>query len=309
MAVKVGSPAPRDARSPCDTMKLIAELPDHLFNADLVACYVLRGRTFGDVWHYHPVFFELTLVRRGGTERWVGDKLEPICPGDLVLLGADLPHDYRNAPLGRRKPQAVEAVVAHFAPDLFGEKWHTLATLATMRRLFERARRGLQVRGQTRERAEALFLKMVPALGVRRLILLLELLELLANSKQLHEISSEGFSLEPKAHASDRIGTACAHIEKNLTQPVRVPELARMLGLSEGNFSRLFKLHTNSTVPEYVNRLRIAHACRLLAETDKTVAEIVQLCGYLSPAHFQRQFQKIHGVPPKAYRQSVRRPF
>lgn len=290
-------------------MKLIAEMPDHLFDADLVACYVLRGRTFGEVWHYHPVFFELTLVRRGGTERWVGDKLDPLAPGDLVLLGPDLPHDYRNEPLGQRRPQAVEAVVAHFAPNLFGEKWHTLATLAPMRRLFERARRGLHVTGRTRDEAEALFLNMVPARGVRRLILLLELLELLSKSKQLREISSEGFSLEPKAHASDRIGTACAHIEQNLTSPVRVPELARLLGLSEGSFSRLFKLHTNSTVPEYVNRLRIAHACRLLAETDKTIAEIVQLCGYLSPAHFQRQFQKIHKVSPKVYRQSVRKPF
>jgi len=293
----------------CATMKLIAELPDHLFDADLVACYVLRERSFGDVWHYHPVFFELTLVRRGGTERWVGDKLDPLTPGDLVLLGPDLPHDYRNTPLGHRRPQAVEAVVAHFAPSLFGDNWHHLATLAPMRRLFERARRGLQVRGQTRECAEALFLKMVPARGVRRMILLLELLELLADSKQLTEISSEGFFLEPKSHSSDRIGSACAYIDQHLTAPIRVPELSRLLGLSEGCFSRLFKLHTNSTVPEYVNRLRIAHACRLLAETDKTVAEIVQACGYVSPAHFQRQFQKIHTCSPKAYRKSVRDPF
>jgi len=289
-------------------MKLIAETPDHLFDADLVACYVLRGHTFGDSWHYHPVFFELTLVRRGGTERWVGDKLAPLAPGDLVLLGPDLPHDYRNESLGPRRPRAVEAVVAHFAPSLFGANWYTLATLAPMRRLFERARRGLQVNGRTRDRAEALFLKMVPARGVRRMILLLEVLELLANSEHLSEISSEGFSLEPKAQASDRIGRACAFIEQNLASPVRVPELARRLGLSEGSFSRLFRQHTNSTVPEYVNRLRIAHACRLLAETDKTVSEIVQTCGYRSPAHFQRQFQKIHGVSPKAYRQSVRKP-
>jgi AraC-like DNA-binding protein len=290
-------------------MKLIAELPDHLFDADLVACYVLKGRTFGEVWHYHPVFFELTLVRRGGTERWVGDKLDPIAPGDLVLLGPDLSHDYRNAPLGRRRPQAVEAVVAHFAPTLFGENWQTLATLAPMRRLFERARRGLQVKGRTRDRAEALFLKMVPARGVRRMILLLELLELLADSKQLTEISSEGFFVEPKAHSSDRIGTVCAYIDQHLDSPVRVRELAQLIGLSEGGFSRLFKLHTNSSVPEYVNRLRIAHACRLLAETDKTISEIIQTCGYLSPAHFQRQFQKIHGLSPKAYRENVRQPF
>lgn len=288
-------------------MKLIEELPGHLFDADLIACYVLKGRTFGDLWHYHPVFFELTLVRKGGSDRLVGDKLEPITPGDLVLMGPELPHDYRNAPLGRRRPPVVEAVVAHFAPTLFGENWQTLATLAPMKRLFGRARRGLQVNGRTRDRAEALFLQMVPACGVRRMILLLELLEMLANSKELTEISSEGFSPDPKPHSADRIGTVCEYIEQHLTSPIRVAELAKRIGLSEGGFSRLFKLHTNSTVPEYINRLRIAQACRLLTETDKTISEIVQACGYLSPAHFQRQFQKIHACSPTAYRHTVRK--
>ncbi|MDD4101829.1 MAG: AraC family transcriptional regulator [Kiritimatiellae bacterium] len=287
-------------------MKLIAELPGHLFDDDLVACYVLKGRSFGDVWHYHPSFFELTLVRKGGTERWVGDKLDPIKPGDLVLLAPDLPHDYRNAPLGRKRSCQVEAVVAHFGLSMLGGNWHSLATLEPLRSLFKRARRGLQVRGATRDQTEKLFMAMVPARGIRRMILLLELLELLSQSREVYEISSEGFTVEPKAHSADRIGKACDYIEQNLANPVRVAELARLLGLSEGGFSRLFKLHTNSTVPEYVNRLRVAHACRLLAETDKTVSEVMQLCGYFSPAHFQRQFQRIHGVAPTAYRLNVK---
>ena len=147
---------------------------------------------------------------------------------------------------------------------------------------------------------------MVRAHGLRRLILLLELLELLASSKQLSEVSSEGFLAGPRADASDRVGVVCAHIEKHLTSPIRVPDLARLIGLSESAFSRLFKKSTNSTVPQYINRLRLAHACRLLAETDMTVAEIIRTCGYLSAAHFQRQFRKYHRRSPQAYRLSLR---
>ncbi len=265
----------------------------------------MRGLEFGDVWHFHPAC-EITLVRRGGSERWIGDSLERLTPGDLVFLGPELPHDYRNTPLPNRRPQQVEAVVTHFMPHLLGGEWRTLATLEPLRRLFERARRGLRVGGCTRDRAEAILLQMVRAHGLRRLILLFELLDLLSRSKQLTEISSEGFLVEPRPSSSDRIGVVCAHIEQHLTSTIRVPELARMIGLSESAFSRLFKRCTHSTVPQYINRLRIAHACRLLAETDLTVAEIIRQCGYQSPAHFQRQFQKIHRRAPQTYRRALR---
>jgi len=286
-------------------MKLIAEKSSLLSASDIVACDLVRGREFGDVWHYHPAC-EITLVRKGGSARWVGDRLDPLVPGDLVFLGPDLPHDYRNAPLPNRRPQSVEWVVVHFMPHALGQDWQKHATLDPLRRLFDRARRGLRVGGRTRDRVEDILLRMVRAHGIRRLILLLELLDLLANSRQLTEISSEGFRMETPAYASDRIGAACATIEQHLTSPVRVPDLARMTGLSESAFSRLFKKCTNSTIPQYVNRLRIAHACRLLAETDMTVAEIIRACGYLSPAHFQREFQKIHRHSPQAYRASLR---
>lgn len=289
-------------------MKLIAEKPSLLSATDLVECNLVRGSDFGDVWHYHPAC-EITLVRRGGTERWVGDSLEPLAPGDLVFLGPEIPHDYRNTPIPGRRPKPVEAVVTHFMPHVLGESWHALATLEPVRRLLERGRRGLRVSGRTRDLAEALLLEMVRAHGLRRLILLLELLDLLASSKHLSEISSEGYHAGPRASASDRIGVVCAHIEEHLTSPIRVPNLARMIGLSESAFSRLFKKSTNSTVPQYINRLRIAHACRLLAETDMTVAEIIRACGYLSAAHFQRQFRKYHRRSPQAYRQSLRGAF
>ncbi len=289
-----------------EAMKLITERPSLISDYDLVDCTLVRGREFGDVWHYHPAC-EITLVRRGGSERWVGDKLETLTPGDLVFLGPDLPHDYRNIPLPNRRPKPVEAVVVHFMPHLLGADWHRRAAMEPLRRLFERARRGLHVSGRTRDLAEGILLKMVPAHGLRRLILLLELLDLLSKAKHLDEISSEGFCLEPKVFASDRIGVVCAHIDQHLGETIRVPDLAHTLGLSESAFSRLFKKCTNSTVPQYINRLRIAHACRLLAETDQTVAEIIRACNYLSPAHFQRQFFKIHQRTPQAYRLSLRK--
>jgi mannose-6-phosphate isomerase-like protein (cupin superfamily) len=104
-------------------MKLIVEKPSPLAATEIVACEIVCGADFGCVWHHHPEF-EITLVKRGGTERWVGDKLTPLEPGDLVLLGSDLPHDYRNDRGTGRRAQKVEAIVVQFMPHLLGADWH-----------------------------------------------------------------------------------------------------------------------------------------------------------------------------------------
>lgn len=287
-------------------MKLVVEKQSPLLAAELVACEVVEGDDFGCVWHFHPEV-EITLVQKGGTERWVGDKFAPLKRGDLVIIGPDLPHDYRNDPVRGNTRSQVKAVVVQFALSLLGEGWLARNSMESMRQLFRRARLGLEVTGATRRVAARLMIQMAKTSGVQRVILLLELLEVLTRSKELSEIASPGFHSPADRASSDRIGTVCAHIEQHLSDPLYVNEFARMTGLSESAFSRLFRRCTGRTVPKYVNELRIARACRLLAETDQSVKEITDACGYASAANFQRQFQMHQRHSPLAYRHAVRR--
>lgn len=287
-------------------MKPIVEKQSPHAATELVACEVLCGADFGCVWHHHPEC-EITLVRRGGTERFVGDKLTPLTPGDLVFLGPDLPHDFRNHATPGKRRVRVDAIVVQFMPHLLGEGWLHRASMGKVRRLFVRSALGLEVRGRTRQRTAKRLSQIVKARGLRRVGLLLELLEDLARSKELKEIASPGFYAPVGSATSDRIGVVCAHIEQHLAAPLYAAKLAGLASLSESAFSRLFKRCTLRTLPQYVNELRIAHACRLLAETDHTVSEIANACGYPTPAHFQRQFQKLERRAPLAYRRAVRK--
>ncbi len=285
-------------------MKLIVEtLPPSAAQTELVVCERVRGPDFGCVWHQHPEC-EITLVLRGGAERWVGDRVEGLVPGDLVFLGSNLPHDYR-ADRRRRHKSAVEAVVVQFAPTALGGDWQACSSMSYMLRLFGRARRGLQVSGCTRDRAEAILLRMADSHGARRLIMLLEVLELFATSAELSEIASEGFGLESAERSADRIGTVLAYIEGHFKEKVSVHAYARMTGLSDSAFTRLFKRCTCSTLPNFVNQFRIARACRFLAETDLSVAQITSECGFVAASHFQRQFRKHKRCTPLEYRKKV----
>jgi AraC-like DNA-binding protein len=285
-------------------MKPIVKMISPLAAAEPVVCEIVCGQDFGCVWHYHSEC-EITLVLKGGTERLVGNNISPIRPGDLVFLGSNVPHDYRNQPAAGMQAAEVEAIVVQFMPQLPGhEDWLQQSTMKPIRRLFQRADQGIEVTGITRLTATRIVQEMLHVHGMKRVILLLQLLDLLSNSEELREISSPVLP-QPRPGASDRVSMACEFIASHLPEPIYVADLAAIVGLGKSAFSRLFKKSTARTVPQYVNELRIARACLLLAETDLTVSQIAMDCGFVSPAHFQRQFREHQHCVPLAYRSRV----
>ncbi|WP_395745239.1 helix-turn-helix domain-containing protein [Prosthecobacter sp.] len=287
-------------------MKPIVEMLSPLAAAEPVVCEVVRGKDFGCVWHYHPEC-EITLVLQGGSERLVGNNISPLTPGDLVLIGSNVPHDYRNHPQPGRPATGVEAIVVQFMPQLPGhEDWLQRSSMKPIRHLFQRSGQGLEVTGITRLTATRMVQQMLHEHGMKRVISLLQLLDLLSHSEELREISSPVMP-QPRPGASDRVGVACEYIASHLPEPIYVADLAAIVGLGKSAFSRLFKKSTGRTVPQYVNELRIARACLLLAETDLTVSQIAMDCGFVSPAHFQRQFREHQHCVPLVYRSRVMR--
>lgn len=282
------------------TVKPVVEQPSPDAAEEVVACERVQGTDFGCVWHCHPEC-EITLVIQGGTERIVGDVRERLEPGDLVFLGPELPHDYRNDP---PSCAPVEAVVVQFPPRVLGgQDMLRPSSMQAVHRLFERAARGLQVLGETREKAGRVMRRMPSAHGLKRVILLLHLLELLAGSQELREICP-GPRLTVRPGRSDRIGRVCAHIDEHLGEPIYVEDMARMAGLGRSAFSRLFKKTTGRSLPQHVNALRIRHAVRLLKQTDMTVSQVAHECGFASPAHFQREFRRHQRCTPLDCRNS-----
>ncbi len=273
---------------------------------ELISCSRIRGRDFGCLWHFHPEF-ELTLCLSGGTHRWVGDRISPLAEGDLVFLGPNLPHDYRNDPAPGRPVRPVDAVNVQFPPAFLGGNWLDPAEMNDISRLFQRASDGLSITGAARDRAADHMIRMLDVHGVRRLILLLEMLADLASASDLTRIASPGFAPEIRSVDSERMGFISAFIQEKIDQPLYLSDVAGHAGMSPITFSRYFRSRTGKTFPNYLNELRIARVCRLLVETDGTVSEIAWSCGFDSLANFQKQFRKIHACTPKDYRQRATR--
>lgn len=90
------------------------------------------------------------------------------------------------------------------------------------------------------------------------------------------------------------------HMEQNIT----LETLGQVTSYSPLHIRRLFCQDTGLTPHEYLGRLRMEHARRLLKDSDILVSQIAAECGYASESHFQMLFKKIHGCTPGAYRRA-----
>ena len=100
-----------------------------------------------------------------------------------------------------------------------------------------------------------------------------------------------------------RIVPALEKIEADFTENgLSVTELASLCGISEAYFRRIFLDKFGISPKEYIIRLRLDYACRLLVSGEFSVSEVATLCGYFEPSHFSREFAKRFGMPPQEYK-------
>ena len=87
-----------------------------------------------------------------------------------------------------------------------------------------------------------------------------------------------------------------------------IDDICRALFITNYYVSHVFKKYTGVSPMQYVTKCRIAHAKKLLDETELTVREISTQCGYDETTNFFRNFKRSEGVTPTEYRQKSKVP-
>jgi AraC-like DNA-binding protein len=97
---------------------------------------------------------------------------------------------------------------------------------------------------------------------------------------------------------SNRIAKAIHQLRSNYRAPLRVPDLARIAGMSAASFHEYFKAITGTTPLQYQKDLRLIEANNLLAAANFGVSDAAFSVGYESPNHFSRDYRRKFGMPP-----------
>lgn len=92
------------------------------------------------------------------------------------------------------------------------------------------------------------------------------------------------------------------YLQQNYAAPVSLETLSKIAFMSPKYFSRLFKLHNGCTLTEYIQNLRIEHACEMLTNSRDSVAQIAENVGYSDVKYFKKLFTRLIGMSPTEYR-------
>ena len=97
------------------------------------------------------------------------------------------------------------------------------------------------------------------------------------------------------------------YIQKHFKERLTLQMVASRVYMNAQYFSRVFKRETGVTFTEYVNRLKIQYACKLLETTNYPAYRISSECGFTDPSYFNRVFYAQMEMTPKKYKKIARR--
>lgn len=254
-------------------------------------------------WHFHPEY-ELTLIAESFGKRVIGDHISNFEAGDVLLIGPNLPHYMRNdAAFYQGDPSLrCRAIVAHFAEDFMGHSFFQRPELHQIWQLLRDSHQGVHIYGESAEHVANRMEALLENHSFERLMILLQILSFIAQSKERTLLASPGFTLRSPGGDSSRIGRVFAFLFQHFSQHIGLKEVADSVSMSDSALCKLMKRHTGKTFSHALNKIRIGHACRLLIEDNQAVGDISFLCGYSSPSYFNRTFRRFTGFSPLQYR-------
>jgi AraC-like DNA-binding protein len=251
-------------------------------------------------WHYHSEV-ELIHFKKGEGTQFIGDSMKRFKAGDVVMVGSNLPHYWRfdDAFFDENNPAAADIRVSHFNEDFWGDDFLLLPENNAIKTVLERAKRGLQITGKTRQKVGELLENLLVAEGTQRIILLIEALSAIGNCKQLVTLSSIGFKPDLIEVESDRINAIYEYSIKNFKRKIQLEEIAVVANISPNSFCRYFKSRTRKTYSQFLIELRVGHACKLLIENNQCIKRLCYESGFNNFTSFHKYFKMITAASQK----------
>lgn len=252
------------------------------------------------IWHYHPEI-QLVWTWRGHGLRFVGKSVERFEPGDLVLIGANLPH------LWAAEEEGATSTVIHFLPERWGADFWRLPEVQQLRRLLAAAAGGLRFTGpEARKIGRAIDdLLARPAHDLESLLRFLAICGRLACAPchSLNALPGKDATTE----RDPRLHQVLEWIQCRAAEPITQKQAAAEVGMSPAAFSRWFKRGVGHVFQRHLNELRVAMVCARLSSSQESITEAAFHSGYRNLANFSRRFREITGFTPSEFRLRARR--
>lgn len=252
---------------------------------------------FPSLRHFHPEV-EILLVVQGTGNRFVGDSVETFAPGDLVMIGPNVSHEWCSD----KNSRISEAIYILFNTEIMGNDFWNLPESKIILKIIRQSSRGIKLTGKTRDEVTFLMKSIDTSYGFRRITLLMTILEMIAFNGEYQYLASPVLQNTINERDTERLNKVYKYVIDNIQHEISLDKAAFIANLSKAAFCRYFKKRVNKTFVQFLNEIRIGQACRLLVNENRTIAETCYTCGYNNNSYFIRQFKTVTGFTPLGYR-------
>lgn len=256
------------------------------------------GPYYNNRWHYHPEI-ELIHFYKGHGTQFVGDNIQSFKSGDVLLVGANLPHYWR---FDEKSDENSDVRIIHFNPNFLGVQYWELPENTHIKALLNKSKLGIQLNGSNKLHIATLIEQLLVASKSRRIILLLEILDIISSSKSNVNLASIGFKHDVVDDDNERMSAIYDFSIKNFKRTILLQEIAGVANISPNAFCRYFKSKTNKTFTQFLIELRVGHACKLIIENNLSIKQLCYESGFNNPASFHKYFKQVTRKSPTDYR-------
>lgn len=260
--------------------------------------YLKVKKEFDAPWHYHPEY-ELTFIINSDGVRYIGNSIETFERGDLVLLGPNLPHCWKNTGIQKG---LCSSLVIQWKEDLLGTAGPCIPEFTAIHKLLQLSRKGVKFNKDVALDFEDRYNDFLNLPPFEKYIAFLKWLNGMAHANAYTTLCEQEFTSDLNFENSRRINIVYQYLKEHYSEKIALADVAMLVNMSEEAFSRFFSKTIQKPFFSFLNEYRINIASKFLIETDLQVSEICYNCGYESLPFFYRQFIKYKHCPPQAYR-------
>ena len=233
-----------------------------------------------------------------------GNSMHAFRDGEIYLLGANLPHLFKSDPAYFQpdSDKEVRTITIFFNPSGKLAALFSLPEMKAVKAFTDQSQSGFKIPDNSYADLAKRIEVIQQANGAEQLSLFIELLNVMSVNIGLIPLSSGSYAYSMTDPEGMRIAAVYNYIMHNYSGSLTLEDVATQAHLTPTAFCRYFKKHTRHTFVNFVNKVRINEACKMLINNaGRSIAAIAYSCGFNSITNFNYVFKSITGKSPRDY--------
>jgi len=270
----------------------------HVHNFTQYGINILSGTLISDMKRHTHDFYEVTLVISGEAKHYIDDYVCTVKPGDVYVVKERSTHWFSEV-------NNLEIIVLMYYPDIFSSADAQLLGLPGFISLFI-------IKPEIRMHKNYPFMLTLSETDLSYVVSTIKFMqqEMKKESKCNYIVRLYVFALfaylsvkfsvnyeEPRT--VQMLSQALWYMQDNMDSQINIPDIAAKLYVSERHLSRIFKECFGCTPGDYITKMRMNNALKLLSKGHMKIEKVASLCGYEDPSYFSRIFKKTFGISPR----------